>query len=142
MKDLILLDGIDDAARAILKTMVPLTFSEMHLQAALMQSDARAVNGAKFSSYFGISWKIPKKEYIKKYNRILHEKFEGTVANLPQELWTDILITCIKGPLVMPISFVTYYKKSAEGKIEAEPIKEETQFVLDMLPDWWKDTIN
>jgi hypothetical protein len=42
----------------------------------------------------------------------------------------------------MPISFVTYYKKSAEGKIEAEPIKEETQFVLDMLPDWWKDTIN
>ena len=142
LEDLVFSTGVNDATRTILRTMVPYTFSKIHLQAALMQSDARAVDGRKFAAYFGISKGISVEEYKKEYTRILHEKFEDTVANLPSELWADILITCIKGPLVMPISFVTYYKKSAEGKIEAEPVKEETQFALDMLPDWWEDTIN
>jgi hypothetical protein len=142
MKDLVLQNGIDDASRTILKTVVPYTFSEIHLQVALMQSDARAVDGHKFARYFGISENILVKEYKKEYSRILHEKFEDSVVNLPSELWADILITCIKGPLVMPLSFITFYQKSAEGKIEFQPVKEETQFSLGMLPDWWKDTIN
>jgi hypothetical protein len=142
LEDLVFPAGVNDATRMILKTMVPYTFSKVHLQVALMQSDARAVDGHKFASLFGISKEISVEEYEKEYTRILHEKFEDTVANLPSELWADILITCIKGPLVMPISFITYYQKSTEGKIELEPVKEEAQFSLGLLPDWWEETIN
>jgi hypothetical protein len=142
LEDLVIEAGINNAMRTVLSTVVPYTFSKIHLQVALMQSDARAVNREKFASYFGISRKIPNEEYVKEYTRILHEKFEDTVANLPSELWADILITCVKGPLVMPLSFITYYQKSTEGKIEFQPAKEEAQFSLGLLPDWWKETIN
>lgn len=140
--DLVLPSGVDNVSRKILRTIVPITFAGISLPVALMQSDARAVDGHKFASYFGISEKISVEEYTAKYCRILHEKFEDTAANLPSELWADILITCIKGPLVMPLSFITYYQKSTEGKIEFQPAKEEAQFSLGLLPDWWKETIN
>ena len=141
-RDLLLSNGLDDAARAVLRTTTRSIFSGIHLPAALVQSDARAVHGDKFAKYFGVSEKLSIREYEEEYSRILTEKFDGTVANLPQELWIDALVTCIKGPKIMPVNFMTFYEKNAKGKIEFEPAKEQPGAEINFLPDWWKNTIN
>ena len=141
-RDLLLTNGIDDAGRAALRTMTREIFSEIHLPAALVQSDAMAVDGSKFAKYFGLAEKIPFKEYEKEYIRILAERFDGTVANLPRELWVDALVTSIKGPQIMPANFMTFYEKNAKGKIEFAPTEERPAAAVNFLPDWWKNTIN
>jgi len=141
-RDLLLSNGLDDAARLALRMTTQSVFSEIHLPAALVQSDAMAVDGAKFAKYFGLTEKLSIREYEKEYIRILTERFDGTMANLPRALWTDALVTSIKGPQIMPVNFMTFYEKNAKGKIEFGPTKENPAAEVNFVPDWWKNTIN
>jgi hypothetical protein len=140
-EDLILQDGLDDITRKRLLVYVLEMFPKIHLPAALVQSDTRAVNGVKFRKYFGLPAVMPHEEFQKIYGRILTERFDGTAANLPQEVWNDMLFTTLKGPQILPINYSTFYTKDATGQIKAVDTVGMTELANYFLPDWWNTTI-
>lgn len=141
-RDLILQNGIGDPEREKLRTITVELFRRTALPAALIQSDTYQVDARKFSTHFGLSAELSPEEYQEEYLRILDEKFKGTAENLPQELWTDGIITCIKGPKILPINFITSYHKDEDGALEFEDTDELAGAVINLLPDWWETTIN
>jgi hypothetical protein len=142
LHDLIFEDGIGDGGRQALKSIAILTFSKIHLPAALIQSDAMMVDMPKFIKYFGLSSDLSPFAVQDEYSRILAERFDGTAENLPQELWTDIIFTYIKGPQIMATGFQTAYQKDAEGRVKFKLTGEVPEALSNILPDWWENTIN
>lgn len=128
--------------RELLRTHVSAMFHSVALPAALYQSNTWQVDGSKFAAYFGLSATLSFEKYEEEYIRILDEKFEGTAANLPQELWVEGLFTGIKGPRIMPVSFVTPYSRDKDGVLEFKDTREVENAVSSLLPDWWKTTVN
>jgi len=116
--DLVLENGVDDSIRELLRASAAVMFHKIALPAALIQSDTWQVDGHKFAAFFGLSETLPLDEYEKEYIRILNEKFKGTAANLPPELMTEGIATCIKGPKIMPVSFITPYSRDKDGALE------------------------
>ena len=112
------------------------------MPAALYQSDTWQVDGSKFAAYFGLSATLSFEKYEEEYIRILDEKFEGTAANLPQELCVEGLFTGIKGPRIMPVNFVTPYSRDKDGVLEFKDTREVEGAFSNLLPDWWETTVN
>jgi hypothetical protein len=140
--DLVLKDGVDDSVRELLRTHVFAMFHSVALPAALYQSDTWQVDGQKITTYFGLSETLSFEEYEKEYIRILNEKFEGTAANLPPELMTEGIYTGIKGPQIMPVSFITPYVRDKDGALEFKDTKEVEGGISNLLPDWWETPVN
>jgi len=138
----VLQNGVDEPIRELLRTNVTALFRRVMLPAVLIQSDTWQVDGSKFATFFGLSETISFEEYEKEYIRILNEKFEGTAANLPQELMTEGIVTSIKGPKIMPISFLTPYERDKEGALEFKETKEIEGASISLLPDWWNVPVN
>jgi len=141
-RDLVLQNGVDDAIRELLRTDVFAMFRQAVLPAALIQSDTWQVDGRKFAVHFGLSAALSPEEYEKEYTRILKEKFEGTAANLPQEMMTEGLWTHVKGPKILPVSFITPYSKDKDGALEFQDTLEMAGGSNSLLPDWWKTVVN
>lgn len=142
LKDMILRNGVDDYVREKLRTVVVEFFRRFSLPAVLIQSDTYQVDGYKFRQYFGLPENLPPDRFQEEYGRILDEKFEGTAEKLPQELWIDGIITCIKGPMVLPISFATSYHKDNDGALKFDETNELEGGYVNLLPDWWEASIN
>jgi hypothetical protein len=140
--DLVFQNGIDDSIRELLRTNVTTFLHAIALPAALFQSDTWQVDGQKITTYFGLSETLSFEEYEKEYIRILNEKFEGTAANLPPELMTEGIYTGIKGPQIMPVSFITPYVRDKDGALEFKDTKEVEGGISNLLPDWWETPVN
>jgi hypothetical protein len=140
--DLVVPEGVDGKVYDFLRTKVFLLFQHFQAPAALMQMDTWQVNGNKFAVHFGLSMPCDSAEYKKEYSRILNEKFKGTAANLPPELITEGMITTIKGPKIMPVSFITQYSRKEDDTLEFRDIKELEKDLNPLLPDWWETVIN
>ncbi len=132
--------GLSDEGRHMLKRL-PALFALMNVSAALIQSDSMFVQSPKFTEYFGLSPSLSLDAYSDEFRRILDEKFEGTMANLPRELWRDAIFTCVKGPKVPMLMISHTFKPDADGRVIYEPYYESANFEANILPDWWGPTV-
>jgi hypothetical protein len=114
---------------------------EMFCTAIVMISDTRFVGSDKFGSYFHMP---PIKEigisaWQKEYKTILNGIYGGLIKNLPRELWTEAVITVIKGPRIPCQSRMAPYVEGPNDSIkfiDCEDLpKDSARF--DLLPDWW-----
>jgi hypothetical protein len=134
-------EGLDDTRRRVLQGIVIL-FRVTKLRAALVQSDVMMVDSPAFMAYFGLSTKLIAQQYQEEYLHILNERFDGTVANLPRELWQDCIVTAIKGPKVAPFMLCTPYHGGGDGEVVYEESVETDGGEWGVLPDWWDETVN
>ena len=140
--DLVVPEGVDDKVRDFFCTKVFPLFQRFQAPAGLMQMDTWQVDANKFAVHFGLSMPCDSAEFVKEYFRILNEKFNGTAANLPPELMIEGMITTIKGPKIMPVSFITQYSRKEDGTLEFRDTKELEEDLNTLLPDWWETVVN
>jgi hypothetical protein len=139
--DLVLKGGLDDFMRRALLVAAEL-FRTSNLPAALIQSDARQARMSAVVTHFGWPADLGLEEYHQRYQRILDERFGGAMENLPQHLWTDTIITTIKGPRLMPLMLSTPYHGGEKGDVVYEETMEDSACEWGVLPDWWKSPVN
>lgn len=140
--DLILQGGVSDVARILLETVVTKAFRRFQIPAALIQCDTMQVSSRDFAAHFGLSPEMSFDEYQKEYLRILNGQFGGTMANLPRSLWSDAVVTGVKGPKIDPICICSPYHKDDSGKIVADPAQDHVMGFINVLPDWWEPVVN
>jgi hypothetical protein len=109
--------------------------------AIVMISDTRFVRSEKFEKYFHLPpiSEVGLEKFQQEYKTILNGIYGGLIRNLPRELWTEAVMTVIKGPLIPCQSRLAAYIEGPNDSIqfiETEDTKGEgTKFNL--LPDWW-----
>jgi hypothetical protein len=114
---------------------------EMFCTAIVMISDTRFVDSDKFGSYFHMPpiIDIGVSAWQKEYKTILNGIYGGLIKNLPRELWTEAVLTVIKGPRIPCQSRLAPYVEGPNDSIkfiDSEDLpKDSTRF--DLLPDWW-----
>ena len=100
------------------------------------------VSNRDFAAHFGLSPEMSFDEYQKEYLRILNSQFGGTMANLPRSLWSDAVVTGVKGPKIDPICMCNPYRKENGGKIVIDPRQDSAMGFINVLPDWWEPVVN
>jgi hypothetical protein len=135
--DLALKDGLDDISRTLLRTVAAALFRAVDQPAALTQSDAMEVSQPKFCAYFNLPKTLRAEQYMEEYNRIVSSQFGGTMANLPRQLWSEAIITRLKGPKIEPVLFHTAYQREEEAGIVFGKTRELDVGFDYLLPDWW-----
>ncbi len=140
-RDLELEGGVSDLTRHELLRVV-VVFRKVKMPAALIQSDARQANMSDIAVLFGMQAGLGIEEMGREYLRILKDRFDGTMENLPPEVWKDTIITAIKGPRVLPFAICTPYHVGERGEVVYEETIERSGGVWGMLPDWWEETVN
>jgi len=140
-RDLVLKDGLSDDARAMLRTVVAATFRMFPPAAVLTQADGMELRSENFCVYFGIQAALAPEKFYEEYNRILNERFDGTMANLPAQLWCETVVTAIKGPKTEPTLIHTVYRRTPDGEIELGATEERYTAFESVLPDWWEETV-
>lgn len=140
LRDMILPGGMSTEARRAMPGIAEI-LRAFNAPAALVQSDSRQLDVNKFAAYFKLAAKLTAREVLEEYQRVLNEHYEGTMANLPRELWYDALATVIKGPKMMPLLIRTPYHGDANGNVEWEETLETGGLTDFLLPDWWDEAV-
>jgi hypothetical protein len=138
--DLVLRGGLSDVARELLFFAVR-AFRAGNLPAALIQSDARQLKMHEFCTYFGLPKDMSIEDSVEQTNRILRERFDGSIGNLPSEVWSDCIITVVKGPKILPFLVCTAYHGGTNGEVVFEETMENDTGEFNVLPDWWDTMI-
>jgi len=139
LKEIILENGVDRRLISFLPNCSAF-FRKAKLPAVLMQMDSTQVRMKDFIAYFGLPEKMTRDDYRKEYGHILNEQFGGTMANLPPELWTDAILSTIKGPNLLPIVLISKYHCGEVDDVVYEETDELEAMEMEILPDWW-DTV-
>lgn len=109
--------------------------------AIVMISDTRFTKSDKFGEYFHLPpiSEIGFEQWQKEYKTILNGIYGGLIKNLPRELWTEAVLTVIKGPQIPCQSRMAAYTEGPNDSIQfietADMKSDGTKFNL--LPDWW-----
>jgi hypothetical protein len=140
LQDMVLTGGLSPAARRAMPGVAEI-LRAFNAPAALVQSDSRQLDVNKFAAYFKLAAKLTAREVLEEYHRVLNEHYEGTMANLPRELWYDALTTVIKGPKMMPLLIKTAYHGDKDGNVEWEETLGHGGLTDFLLPDWWDEAV-
>lgn len=113
--------------------------STMQATAVILTADGRSLNSNLFAQRFGLSIDA---DFSRNYLRILNEQFDGTMANLPTDLWQDSITTVVKGPHFLSFGCYCIYTLQGEDGVAFQPVIEisEQKGIMDfgILPDWWQ----
>ena len=134
-------EGLSDENRERLRRMNA-TWRIHSPTAVLMTSDTWQTDSQKFSRHFGIPLNLPYEEFQKRYSQVLDEKFDGTLANVPNEVKIEAVVTMIKGPKIGQFSELTFYRRK-QSRIIITETRDTTNYYgqLNLIPDWWDRTI-
>lgn len=117
------------------------TARDTFCSAVVMITDTRWTKSDEFGEYFHLP---PVKEigfeaWRKEYHTILNGIYGGLIKNLPRQLWTEAILTIMKGPRIKCQSRMASYIEGPNDSIqfiETDQLNQDTtQFNL--LPDWW-----
>jgi hypothetical protein len=114
---------------------------ETFCTAVVMISDTRWTKSDKFGEYFHLPpiSEIGLKKFQQEYHTILKGIYGGSIKNLPRELWTEAILTVIKGPRIPCQSRMAAYMEGPNDSIqfiETEQMQHD-KTMFNLLPDWW-----
>lgn len=132
-------DGLDDEGRKKLLVISSLC-RESPPAAILLQSDTWQASETFFRHY-GMET-LPTKKREERYVEILNREYGGTLANVPQELKGEAIITCTKGPKLLPSHHLTFYRREKGHVVVEKTLDLEGRAgTLNLLPDWWESQV-
>ncbi len=109
--------------------------------AVLLITDARWAQSDKLIPALGlpvIDGQESLDKFQEEYHRILKEKYDGQIKNLPRECWSEAVLVVAKGPDLKPIARLAPYEEGPGDSIRwlPEDLPEGIQ-EWPMLEDWW-----
>jgi hypothetical protein len=132
-------EGLSPAARARLR-VINEGLRAQNPAAVLASSDMWQAS-TKFFNHHGIQ-DLPFKERCKRYLEILNREYGGWLANVPADLKSEAVFTCIKGPRFMPVNLSTFYHREQDKIIlDDSPDLSKWSSVITIVPDWWESVI-
>lgn len=114
---------------------------ELGCAAMAMISDTRWTKSDKFGEYFHLPpiSEIGLEKWKDEYHTILKGIYGGSIKNLPRELWTEAVLTIIKGPGIPCQSRMAAYIEGPNDSIqfiETEQMQHD-KTMFNLIPDWW-----
>jgi hypothetical protein len=110
--------------------------------AVVMISDVRWTNSDKFGKYFHLPTveAIGIEKWQREYVTIINGVYGGLIKNLPRELWTEAVVTVMKGPRIPTQMRIASYIEGPRDSIlflnNEDELKQDTTH-FNLLPDWW-----
>lgn len=126
--------------KAIVMKALSLAARNMGVIAIVLVSDTFHVKVKSFSERFNIPEGLSWDEWQKIYREILDVQFEGSIANLPENLRSDALVLAMKGPMVQQRVFFMPYHEGVGDSIRWDAEEPEHEAEILMLEDWWDKT--
>lgn len=131
--------GLDDRGRDLLRIQHGL-FRKVNPAAVLLSSDTWQASD-KFFTHFGLL-DLPFDERNKRYLEILDRDFKGSLANVPDKLKGEALVTSIKGPRFHPLGAATLYHREKDKVVVDRTLDSERYYgVVNLVPDWWESVL-
>jgi hypothetical protein len=132
--------GLDEQARIDLRLLMGL-MPTLNPTAVAFQTDTWMCRSKEFAERFDLN-DLPPEKFMDEYSRILNEKYEGHLANVPADLRSDAIVTMLKGPQIKQISLFTLYHNENDGVVMEETQSAGEAMHMSVMPDWWPVTIN
>jgi hypothetical protein len=118
---------------------------QMLCRAVVLISDTRWTNNLEVAEFLGLP---PLKEigleaWGKQYSRILSEKYDGQLKNLPRQYWHEAIVIIMKGPELkgkIPMRLAEYERgpnDSIHWIATTEVNEDRGAAKFNLLPDWW-----
>jgi hypothetical protein len=134
----------DEREKYAMMRAVSETAKQVLCRAVILISDTRWIDADKVQDFLGIKpiAEIGVEAWQKEYRRILTEKFDGQIRNLPRPLWSEAILIVMKGPELkgkIP-SVMARYEAGPGDTIRWIPTLANTEqhtAKFDLLPDWW-----
>lgn len=126
--------------KAVLMKALSCAAREMGVLAIVLVNDTYHCNSKKLAERYGLDPKMPYEEFKKVYVDILDTQFNGSLANVPDDLKSDALIIAMKGPIVQQRVFFLPYHEGVGDSIRWDEEEPEHEGEILMLDDWWTKT--
>lgn len=111
--------------------------------AVLIQTDGWFGRMDKVAERCGLPISASADVMYKAFNKLVNEEYDGTMANMPEELRAEGILTVIKGPKFPQISIITFYHGDGDKVVLEEEMEESKGLgILNVIPDWWKPIVN
>jgi hypothetical protein len=113
-------------------------------RAVVLVTDTRWTTNEEVQDFLGIKSisEIGLEAWQKQYRRILTEKYDGQVKNLPRQYWHEAIVVIMKGPELkgkIPMR-IALYERGENDAIRWLLPKKGTEYGashFNLLPDWW-----
>jgi hypothetical protein len=110
--------------------------------AVLMVSETRWAHSDKLIPLLGLSPitdHASAEKFEDDYVRILREKYNGELKNLPRECWSEAVVVVAKGPELPVVTRFAPYEEGPGDSIRwlPEDVLTDKAEQWPMLPDWW-----
>jgi hypothetical protein len=123
---------------------VSIVAKEMLCRAVVLVTDTRWTNADDLHAFLGIPSvaEMGLKEWGKHYSRILRERFDGQIKNMPHEYWHEAICVVMKGPEFkgkIPTRMAEY-ERGPNDRVRWVAPKPGSSFEtghFNLLPDWW-----
>jgi hypothetical protein len=116
---------------------------ELLCRAVVLITDTRWTNTNEVDQFLGLPpvTEIGVEAWGKRYSRILTEKYDGQIKNLPRQYWHEAIVIVMKGPEFkgkIPMRFAEYERGPNDSIHWVKSVGVETGAAhFNLLPDWW-----